>query len=82
MATIYTSCPHCNGKGKVELTGVYLNTLRVLQGSVPISGADLGRLMGVKGEAMCNRLATLKRLGLVKCTQDGRKKIWTATVRK
>lgn len=72
-------CPHCDGSGRKILTGVYLETLSLLRRQTrPISGADLARLAGCRGEAMCNRLIRLEGLGLAESTEYGRKRLWRA----
>jgi hypothetical protein len=53
-ATVH--CPHCKGTGKVPLTGVYADTLILLadigKRGEQLNGAQLAKLMGVKGEAI------------------------------
>ena len=70
-------CSHCQGSGLVELTGEYLTTLlRVRDLGREVTGAELGRLMGVKGPAMNNRLARLERLGLVTSRRQGKRRFF------
>jgi 4-hydroxy-3-methylbut-2-en-1-yl diphosphate synthase IspG/GcpE len=75
MANVMIDCPHCEGRGRIELTGVYAETLNALRRQKSeITGADLGRVCGCRGEAMRNRLARLRDLGLATCRTYGRKK--------
>lgn len=76
---VYRTCTCCNGAGVVEISGVYLDTLRLLRGQKsPRSGADLARLAGCTGEAMANRLQRLAELDLARYQPAGRRKLWTA----
>jgi Mn-dependent DtxR family transcriptional regulator len=83
-ATVH--CPHCKGTGKVPLTGVYADTLILLadigKRGEQLNGAQLAKLMGVKGEAMCNRLVRLEELGLATSKRYGRQRLWAATKHK
>jgi len=73
------SCWHCRGSGRVELTGVYADTLALLRRQrEPLNGAALARLAGCSNEAMCNRLRAIERHGLAKSRRHGREAIWTA----
>lgn len=70
-------CPHCAGKGTIELTGIYAETLTLLrQQRREVSGADLARVAGCKATAMCNRLAALERHGLAVSRRYGRKRLF------
>ena len=77
---ILRDCPHCEGKGTVLLTGVYLDTLAVLKRCrEPISGVALAAKMHVKNPAMCNRLRVLAAHGLAASQRFGRVVLWEAT---
>lgn len=77
MRDIRVKCKCCNGVGSITLTGVYADTLRLLARQIEeVSGADLARLAGCKGEAMCMRLVALKKHGLVISRPYGRKRLW------
>lgn len=72
-------CERCGGTGKRELTGVYLATFELLKKQkVPLSGAAMAGLTGCRGEAMCNRLRALQRLGLATSVENGRERLWVA----
>lgn len=70
-------CPHCRGLGRMPITGVYAETLRVVLFNPGRNGAELAKLMGCKNEAMCNRLRRLEQLRLVESTPFGRQVTWT-----
>jgi len=80
----YTKCGHCNGTGKIELTGVYADTLKLLKAETArragssVNGAMLGRVAGCGGTAMCNRLMALQKLGFAKSVAYGRERLWEA----
>lgn len=77
--TVMVPCPCCDGSGRIELTGEYLLTLLALREQPgEVSGAELGRIMGVKNEAMCNRLARLEAMGLVASRRFGRERRFRA----
>ena len=76
---IRVCCGQCAGTGRVALTGEYLATLiELAKQPGELSGADLARKMGVKNEAMCNRLAALEKHGLVTSRRHGRKRLFRA----
>ena len=77
--TVHGPCPHCSGTGKVELTGVYADTLRLLEmQSLEVTGAALARAAKCKATAMNNRLAALERMGLAASRRYGRKRLYMA----
>jgi DNA-binding transcriptional ArsR family regulator len=77
---IMVPCGHCHGHGRVLLTGVYADTLRILRDcSGEHTGADLARIAGTKPTAMNNRLARLEELGLATSHRYGRKRLYRAT---
>lgn len=76
---VLVCCTCCNGTGKVELTGIYLDTLKLLAGFCEVTGAELAKKIGAKPTAMNNRLAALKRKGLADTRTVGRKKLYWAT---
>jgi DNA-binding transcriptional ArsR family regulator len=72
-------CPCCGGAGRVLLTGEYARTLAAIERlRGEHTGAELGRMMGVRGPAMNNRLARLEELGLVSSRRDGRRRLYRA----
>ncbi len=76
--TVQCSC--CNGSGRIELTGVYADTLkdiRAIDGE--IHGAELARKVGCKATAMNNRIAWLADNGFVIVRVYGRKTFVSAT---
>jgi len=79
MKPIYHKCGRCHGTGRIQLTGIWLDTLALLRNiKGPLSGADLARLMGCKNEAMCNRLVALEQMGLSRSRPYGRVRLWMA----
>ena len=78
IATIPCGC--CRGTGRIPLTGRYAETLALLRKQKrEVSGAELARLAGIRGEAMCNRLVPLERHGLATSRRDGVRRMWKAT---
>lgn len=77
---IYKTCGRCKGAGKIELTGEAAITLYHLRqkGSIVMTGARLGRQLGVSIEAMANRLKSLEKMGLAKSVRFGRELHWEA----
>lgn len=79
MTEVRIQCPCCRGAGTVELTGEYLETLKeLLRLGREITGAELGRLMGVKPTAMNNRLARLEEIGVAVSRRWGRRRLYRA----
>lgn len=77
MSADRVPCKCCRGTGSVEFTGVYADTLALLhKHGKEVTGAELGREAGVKGEAMCNRLARLEELGFAKSRTYGRERLY------
>lgn len=77
---IMVACSHCDGVGKIELTGVYAETLALLKKqSKPINAAELARGTDVNLTAMANRLAWLGEKGLATFKHYGQMKLWSAT---
>ena len=72
-------CPYCRGTGHIPLTGVYADTLALLQQQPgEVTGADLAKAAGCQGPAMNNRLAALERLGLATSRRYGRLRLYRA----
>lgn len=72
-------CPHCQGAGTVELTGVYAETLAILKrhsGHPPLNGAALAVIAGCEPTAMNNRLKALEKHGLAIGQRFGREIKW------
>jgi len=78
MPKVHVPCGHCHGSGQIELTGAALETLNqlVLCGR-EVSGAELGRMMDVSNESMCNRLVSLESYGLVTSRRHGPARLWS-----
>lgn len=75
-------CPYCDGTGRIPIGSEYAATLALLRGRKrPIHGAALAKLAGCSGEAMCNRLRALESLGLAKGERDGRRVLWSITLK-
>lgn len=76
MATI--PCPHCKGKGRIAVTGVYADTLQRLRKACKKLGyvvANLDALyFGCKPTALNNRLAWLEEHGLARSEKFGRQR--------
>lgn len=76
---VFVTCSCCSGNGMVEVTGVYLDTLRELKRvGAEITGAELGRRMHVAPTAMNNRLAWLAKNLLATARPYGRKTFYQA----
>jgi len=72
-------CPTCSGSGRIELTGCYADTLRLLRlQRKEIHGAALAKLGGCKPTAMNNRLACLEKFGLAESRRYGRERLYKA----
>ena len=82
MGRLFRKCPHCSGSGRAEITGVYLETFKLVLANPNRCGASLGEMAGCSGEAMCNRLVTLESYGLVKSKTYGRRRLWQAINKK
>lgn len=77
--TVTVRCPLCRGAGRVELTGVYLETFLALAAcGGEVCGAELARRMKAKPTAVNNRLAALERHGLATSRRYGRERLFTA----
>lgn len=64
------------------MSSLYEHTLQLLKLEKRATGAALARIEGCKATAMNNRLAGLKRHGLVKCEVDGRQTFYELLKRK
>ena len=72
-------CHCCGGSGQIEMTGVYLETLRLLRKQrKPVNGAQLAKLAGCKATAMNNRLSRLWSHGKANFERRGRETLWRA----
>lgn len=76
MSRIYVKCPHCQGFGTVELTGVYAETLRLVRQRPGLNGAALATRAGCNATAMNNRLTALAKHDLVVGVKFGRQIKW------
>lgn len=75
-ASIKVVCSRCKGVGSLVLNGCYMDTLVALASHEPITGSGLAQEMGIAGNAMCNRLVALERLGLARGERYGRTRTW------
>lgn len=72
-------CPHCHGSGRIEVTGIYAQTLKDVQrwcsrsGRYVVANRDAG-WFGCNGTALSNRLAVLEKHGLVYSVKYGRQR--------
>lgn len=76
-------CPTCEGRGQIPLTGVYLETLKILRrltrkGSKVVSNKHATKF-GCRATALNNRLARLEELGLAQSERYGRERRFWAT---
>lgn len=75
-------CTCCGGTGRIELNGVYGDTLDLLRketkGGKETHGAALARIVGCKPTAMNNRLTYLADHGFATARVYGRKKFFVA----
>ena len=73
-------CPYCRGTGVAPIGKAYQKTLVALRRLRSASGAELGRILGITGEAACNRLSRMYSLGLVEpvVARDNRERRWKA----
>ena len=79
VKTMKVPCGCCEGSGEVPLGAEYHETLvRLRRMSSSITGAQLGKKMGVEPTAMNNRLRRLEELGLAKSTRVGRCRFFEA----
>ncbi len=75
----YIPCSHCKGKGRIQLTGVHADTLKLLRKqSKALNGVELAKIARCQPTAMNNRLAWLESQGLAKRTRYGRDSFWRA----
>ncbi len=73
-------CPCCQGTGRVELTGVYAETLDMLRTTGEAHAARLAHAAGCRATAMNQRLAALERLGAAASRRFGRLRLFRAVV--
>lgn len=73
------SCSRCGGAGKIELTGVFAETLTLLRAqSAALSGVEMAQLANVNPTAMNNRLAWLEAHGFARSEWYGRSRLYRA----
>jgi hypothetical protein len=78
------TCPHCNGSGEIELTGVYAETLQTLrklckkQGRQVIAHQD-AKHFGCEPTALSNRLRWLEDHDLAQSTRHGKIRMYQPT---
>ena len=80
MAKVLIKCWACQGRGRVELTGVYADTLRILRASrsAVVANRDADRF-GCLPTALNNRLSWLEEHGLAQSVRHGRERRFWAT---
>lgn len=72
-------CPHCRGRGIIELTGIYAETLRGVRrkcarnGSYVVANRDAA-WFGCQATALNNRLDALEKHGLLRSERYGRQR--------
>lgn len=82
-ATDYVTCPHCQGSGKLRVTGIYAETLRGLRrwcaspGRFVVANRD-ATWFGCKPTALNNRLAWLEEHGFARSEKYGRQRRYFA----
>ncbi len=72
------TCGTCHGEGVVPLSGVYLETWRLLNDHGETHGAALARLARCQATTMNNRLRALEKHGLASSRVVGRKRLYRA----
>lgn len=75
-------CGTCSGKGRVRISGVYAQTLRILRrqtskGKAVVANRDI-LLFGCQGTALSNRLAWLEQHGFARSKRHGRERQYRA----
>jgi hypothetical protein len=70
------TCPHCDGSGQLQLTGIHADTWHLLKNHGPISGAALAEIDGCQATAMNNRLVMLEEMGLARSERYGRLRLF------
>jgi hypothetical protein len=76
-------CPFCQGKGQIELNGVYAETLDELRvftesGMAMVANRDADH-MGCEPTALSNRLKRLEEMGFARSEWYGRQRRYYAT---
>ena len=78
MRKQYLTCPHCKGDGRLELTGVYLETLIGVRLLCAKSGHVIANqhapAFDCKPTALNNRLRRLEELGFLVSERYGRQR--------
>lgn len=74
MAILTRTCPYCNGEGTIHLTANQKETLSLFRRGRRLTGADVGRALGIKATNANNRLAELERFGLLESKREGRRR--------
>ncbi len=78
----HSTCPACNGKGTVPLPGHLEATLEMIPRTGDTTAAKIHTRLGITTNAASNRLADLRRLGLVDFIRDGQCKRYSRAVMK
>lgn len=73
---IHVACCRCHGSGKVELAGVYAQTVALVAAHPGCNGSELAELAKCKIPAMCNRLKRLEAMGVVIGNRSGVSVFW------
>ena len=77
MPEITTKCTACGGSGKTPLSAHLKEALNIVGRYCPDAAvSDMASFLGITPTAMCNRLASLVRLGLIHAKQDGKRKLY------
>ena len=80
MGKTLITCWNCRGRGKIELTGVYAETLRLLRQrrAAVVANRDASTF-GCSVTALINRLDWLEKHGLAHSERHGRERRFWAT---
>ena len=78
----HTKCPHCNGRGKNPVTGIYAETLAKLRQLCKTQGFVVANrdaeLFNCKATALNNRLAWAEEHGFAKSERFGKQRRFKA----
>jgi hypothetical protein len=81
LESVTVKCPRCRGTGRRPINWVYVRTLELLRRRRDeVNTSRLADMAECSVTAMGNRLTFLESLGLVRSRQDGRQRLWTATI--
>lgn len=83
MSAVWVKCPYCGGCGRRRVTGVYLDTLRILRkrtkrGLITVAGRHAEQCFKCKPTALNQRLRKLAEYGLARFDEYGKeKRFWS-----